>query len=182
MSSLIWLQTGGCSGDSMALLCAESPDLLEFFGQTGIELLWHPSLSRKSPAALSREIAGIVAGRRELTVLCIDLCHPAYASQPEYADVVTAFAQLKGRLYQQTIRHSKRLLEIVAMFGGQWPHSSLGGSGHHARADDSQDALCGQEQHSRGHRAGQLSRIAGAGADQPDRRGKPSDVALVAEP
>jgi NiFe hydrogenase small subunit HydA len=72
MASLIWLQTGGCSGDSMSLLCAESPDLLEFFGQTGIELLWHPSLSRKSPAALSREIAEIVAGRHELTVLCIE--------------------------------------------------------------------------------------------------------------
>ena len=27
--SLYWLQTGGCGGDTMSLLSAESPDLLE---------------------------------------------------------------------------------------------------------------------------------------------------------
>ncbi len=72
MPSLIWLQTGGCSGDSMALLCAESPDLAEFIAQKNIELLWHPSLSRKSSASFAREMAEIVAGQRELTVLCIE--------------------------------------------------------------------------------------------------------------
>jgi hydrogenase large subunit len=62
--------------------------------------------------------------RQTFLMFCIDLCHPAYVAHQDYADVVTAFAELKGRLYQQTIQHSKRLLEIVAMFGGQWPHSS----------------------------------------------------------
>lgn len=72
MPSLIWLQTGGCSGDSMALLCAESPDLVEFISRTKLDLLWHPSLSGKSSEAFQRDIAGIVAGTKELTVLCVE--------------------------------------------------------------------------------------------------------------
>ena len=34
------------------------------------------------------------------------------------------FAPISGRIYQETVVHTKKLLEIVALFGGQWPHSS----------------------------------------------------------
>jgi hydrogenase large subunit len=62
--------------------------------------------------------------RQTFLMFCIDLCNPAYAALPGYAEVLAAFEEMKGSIYRQTIQHSKRLLEIVALFGGQWPHSS----------------------------------------------------------
>jgi len=72
VTTLLWMQTGGCSGDTMSLLNAESPDLLEALETLGVELLFHPSLSLESPAALARIIERIEAGEQELTVLCVE--------------------------------------------------------------------------------------------------------------
>ena len=44
--TLYWLQAGCCSGDSMSLLNAESPDLVESLELLDVEVLWHPSLSQ----------------------------------------------------------------------------------------------------------------------------------------
>ena len=52
--TLLWMECGACSGESMAILGAEGrgkrgdtlPDFLERYG---VQLLWHPSLSLESP-------------------------------------------------------------------------------------------------------------------------------------
>ncbi|MBI5120064.1 MAG: nickel-dependent hydrogenase large subunit [Rhodospirillales bacterium] len=62
--------------------------------------------------------------RQTFLMFCIDLCHPAYAALPGFPETLEAFEELKGRIYRQTVQHSKKILEIVALFGGQWPHSS----------------------------------------------------------
>lgn len=62
--------------------------------------------------------------RQTFLMFCIDLCNTAYAGQPFHVEATNAFAEMQGSLYRQAIRNSKRLLEIVALFGGQWPHSS----------------------------------------------------------
>ncbi len=72
MPTLLWMQTAACSGDSMSLLCAESPDLLELLEGHGVELLWHPSLSPTSAADLGRTIDRILADEIDLTVLCVE--------------------------------------------------------------------------------------------------------------
>lgn len=72
MPTLLWMQTAACSGDSMSLLCAESPNVLELLENYGVELLWHPSLSLASPAELERTIDRIVRDEQELTVLCVE--------------------------------------------------------------------------------------------------------------
>ena len=53
-----------------------------------------------------------------------DFVHPRYAGLPLFADIETAFAPLKGRVVRATLAASRKIVELVAIFGGQWPHSS----------------------------------------------------------
>ena len=46
--NLLWLQSGGCGGCSMSLLCADTTDFQGHLSGAGIDLLWHPSLSLAS--------------------------------------------------------------------------------------------------------------------------------------
>lgn len=62
--------------------------------------------------------------RHTFLMFAIDLCNEKYRKHPLYPQIVEAFQAFKGKTYCQTIRHTKQLLEIVALFGGQWPHSS----------------------------------------------------------
>ncbi|MBC7207419.1 MAG: HupU protein, partial [Methyloversatilis sp.] len=43
--NVLWLQSGGCGGCSMSLLCADTDDFHGQLRDAGIDLLWHPSLS-----------------------------------------------------------------------------------------------------------------------------------------
>ena len=53
-----------------------------------------------------------------------DFVHPRYAGQPLFADIDAAFAPLKGRVVRATLAATRKVVELVAIFGGQWPHSS----------------------------------------------------------
>ncbi|HNC79165.1 MAG TPA: nickel-dependent hydrogenase large subunit [Rhodocyclaceae bacterium] len=53
-----------------------------------------------------------------------DLVHRRYADEPLFADVERAFAPLKGRIVRGALGATRKILELVAIFGGQWPHSS----------------------------------------------------------
>ena len=46
--NVLWLQSGGCGGCSMSLLCADTTDFQGHLKAGGIHLLWHPSLSMAS--------------------------------------------------------------------------------------------------------------------------------------
>ncbi|MFP5513723.1 MAG: HupU protein, partial [Alphaproteobacteria bacterium] len=70
--SVLWLQSGGCGGCTMSLLCAESPDLMALFETAGIRLLWHPSLSEESGAEALDLFERILAGAVPLDVLCVE--------------------------------------------------------------------------------------------------------------
>ena len=43
--NVLWLQSGGCGGCSMSLLCADTPHFPELLRNNGVQLLWHPALS-----------------------------------------------------------------------------------------------------------------------------------------
>lgn len=62
--------------------------------------------------------------RHTFLMFAIDLCNQKYSHHPLFPQIEAAFAPFSGTVYGETIRHSKHLLEIVALFGGQWPHSS----------------------------------------------------------
>jgi hydrogenase small subunit len=77
MRSLLWMESGSCSGESMAILGAEGPgkgshNLLEFLEDHDIELLWHPSLSLESPKELGALLDRITAGAQDVTALCVE--------------------------------------------------------------------------------------------------------------
>src|SRR5262245_23947559 len=77
MTTLLWIESGSCSGESMSILvvdgtCKESDNILGFIEKYNIELLWHPSLSSESPKEVSKTFDRILAGEQELTLLCIE--------------------------------------------------------------------------------------------------------------
>lgn len=53
-----------------------------------------------------------------------DFCHPRYADHPLFGELMAAFEPFKGVVHRETLAVTRRAVEIVAHFGGQWPHSS----------------------------------------------------------
>lgn len=53
-----------------------------------------------------------------------DFCHPRYRHHPLYPRIAAAFAPMQGDIYLETLRITRQVVGIVAVFGGQWPHSS----------------------------------------------------------
>ena len=77
MPTLLWIECGACSGESMAILGAEGPgiggnNLADFLESSQLQLLWHPSLSLESPKEVEGLIERILAGKQELTLLCVE--------------------------------------------------------------------------------------------------------------
>jgi Ni,Fe-hydrogenase I small subunit len=72
MTTLLWLQTGSCGGDSMAILRADSPSLEDLVDDYGVEILWHPPLSMEPARKLDALIEAIMADRQPLDVLCVE--------------------------------------------------------------------------------------------------------------
>ncbi len=54
-----------------------------------------------------------------------DFAGPAYRDHPLFEEAVHRYTPLKGQSVVQTIRETKKILEIIAILGGQWPHSSF---------------------------------------------------------
>ncbi len=72
MTAVLWLQTGSCGGDTMSLLCADSPSLEALVTEYGIDLLWQPSLSLGPAGRLDALIDAILEDRQALDVLCVE--------------------------------------------------------------------------------------------------------------
>ncbi len=70
--NVLWLQSGGCGGCSMSLLCADTADFPAMLQAGGIELLWHPSLSLASGRELIALLEACRDGRQRLDVLCVE--------------------------------------------------------------------------------------------------------------
>ncbi len=69
---LLWIQCGGCGGDTWSFFNAESPDVIELFKSLDVELMWHPSVSTSNPDSLKTILEDLVSGARELDVLCVE--------------------------------------------------------------------------------------------------------------
>jgi len=70
--TLYWLHCGGCGGDSMSLLNAESPDIVELLEMLDIQILNHPSLSNDTCREHKELIGAILEGERPLDFLCVE--------------------------------------------------------------------------------------------------------------
>jgi hydrogenase large subunit len=58
-------------------------------------------------------------------LFAIDLTNKKYAHLPEYDEAVRRFAPFVGTSYEHGVTLSNKPVEIYAIFGGQWPHSSF---------------------------------------------------------
>lgn len=54
-----------------------------------------------------------------------DFASPAYREHSLFEEAVKRYRPLKGETVVSTIRETKKILEIIAILGGQWPHSSF---------------------------------------------------------
>ncbi|MDF2235650.1 HupU protein [Albimonas sp. CAU 1670] len=70
--NLLWLQSAGCGGCTMSLLCAESPNALDLLEGAGIDLLWHPTVSQASGHEVRALLADVASGAVPLDILCVE--------------------------------------------------------------------------------------------------------------
>lgn len=70
--NILWLQSAGCGGCTMSLLCAEDPNVFDLLHGAGLEFLWHPSFSEMTGAPVRRLLERIEAGEERLDILCIE--------------------------------------------------------------------------------------------------------------
>jgi uptake hydrogenase small subunit len=70
--NVLWLQSGGCGGCSMSLLCADTSDFHGQWRDAGIHLLWHPSLSLESGTEVIELFGQVLDGTLRVDVLCIE--------------------------------------------------------------------------------------------------------------
>lgn len=62
--------------------------------------------------------------RQTFLFFTADFCHSKYADQDLYSTILNAFEPFAGRIHLETLDRSRQVVEIVAILGGQWPHSS----------------------------------------------------------
>ncbi|MBI5831418.1 MAG: nickel-dependent hydrogenase large subunit [Armatimonadetes bacterium] len=54
-----------------------------------------------------------------------DLANPRWSAEPFYPEAQRRFAPFAGETVIEVLRETKHVLEVVAILGGQWPHSSF---------------------------------------------------------
>lgn len=57
-------------------------------------------------------------------IFATDMANKKFAHKPLYAEVVKRFSAYVGTSFQKGVTASGRPVEVYALFGGQWPHSS----------------------------------------------------------
>ncbi|MBR2558060.1 MAG: nickel-dependent hydrogenase large subunit [Sediminibacterium sp.] len=57
-------------------------------------------------------------------IFATDLCNKKFAHHPSYQEVCRRWAAYAGKHFQIGVTASGRPVEVYALFGGQWPHSS----------------------------------------------------------
>ena len=103
------------------------------------------------PSALRVRNAALLAEhmqsdlRQAVLMYAADFPSPAHSAEPLHGEAVRRYRPLAGDSVLEAIQATKRLLEIVAILGGQWPHSSFMVPGGVASAPSAVDvARCRQ--------------------------------------
>lgn len=63
--------------------------------------------------------------RHAFVMFAADFVNPAYAAYDLYEEAVRRYRPLKGETTVQAIRETQKIIAIIAILGGQWPHSSF---------------------------------------------------------
>ncbi len=79
MVNLLWLQSGGCDGDTISFLNAEQPHVLTALKMLDINLLWHPFLSLEIGKEVETIFNKCISREIKLDVLIVEgavICGP----------------------------------------------------------------------------------------------------------
>jgi hydrogenase large subunit len=63
--------------------------------------------------------------RHSVLLFMADFSNTRYSGSSLFGEAVRRYAPLRGHASAAVIRESKKLIEIIAILGGQWPHSSF---------------------------------------------------------
>jgi Ni,Fe-hydrogenase I large subunit len=63
--------------------------------------------------------------RHGFLMYAADMVNPAYRDRPLYEEAARRYTPFKGETVLEVIRETKRIIEIHAIIGGQWPHSTF---------------------------------------------------------
>jgi hydrogenase large subunit len=63
--------------------------------------------------------------RHTFLIFMPDFTRNSYSSADWHAEAVKRYTPLKGRTFLQVVQETKKILEIIAILGGQWPHSTF---------------------------------------------------------
>ena len=63
--------------------------------------------------------------RHAFVMFAADFVNPAYAGHALYDEAVRRYTPLKGDTTIQAIHETQKVIAIIAILGGQWPHSSF---------------------------------------------------------
>ncbi len=72
MATLLWLQGGACSGNTMSFLNAEEPSACDLVTDFGIDILWHPSLGMELGEAAQKLFYECARGERPLDIFVFE--------------------------------------------------------------------------------------------------------------
>lgn len=97
-------------------------------GSWALDTAWQTEVPRN--AILARNIGQLTESlqsipRHHYGLFAIDLTNKNYAKSPFYKEAVARWAPYVGKNYEIGVTISGRPVEIYAIFGGQWPHSSF---------------------------------------------------------
>jgi uptake hydrogenase large subunit len=92
-----------------------------------LDTVWQTEVPRN--AILARNLGQIVETLQSIPryfygLFAIDLTHKKYRHSPYYLEACKRFTAFTGTSYEAGITISAKPVEIYALFGGQWPHSS----------------------------------------------------------
>ncbi len=62
--------------------------------------------------------------RQAVLMYMVDFAVSAYRAHPMFDEAVARYTPLRGSSCIETLQQTKKLLDIIGLIGGQWPHSS----------------------------------------------------------
>lgn len=62
--------------------------------------------------------------RHAFLMFTVDFLNPLYEKSDFFEEAVRRYEPFKGETVIEVIKETKKILEMIAIFGGQWPHSS----------------------------------------------------------
>ncbi len=129
--NLLWLQSGGCGGCTLSLICAEAPDFLTALEAAGINILWHPTLSEQTGSGFIELLDAILSGDLKVDIFCLE---GAVIQGP---DGTGRFHMMSGhgQSMMQVIYSVARLSDYVVAIGSCAAYGGItAGGGNHVEA------------------------------------------------